>query len=408
MMIDSEQTRLLLERYFSGEASDEETREVYRLLDAHRNDDVWEELFLPVFDRVEKEKEYKKEEWEPVIQAILQHSEKAVTPVRYIDSFRRWGWAAAIFLIMAGAGIWWFIAQNRNDANQIAVTTNGAEKLLPGGDKAVLVLGDGSKIILDSMGMGQLAQQNGTMVYKSGSGQISYREIEAQREKKQEPVINTLVIPKGGQFRLELPDGTNVWLNAASSITYPTVFTGDERVVSITGEVYFEVAKHKAVNGNGKMPFKVNVQSGTGKDMEITVLGTHFNVNAYANEPAIKTTLLEGSVKLKKDNDQYLLQPGQQAQFNKNGSVKIEADIDAEEIVAWKNGFFYFRHADLPTVMRQLERWYDVEVEYQGAIPDMKFGGEIPRSADAAQVLKILEATKIRFTVEGKKIIVMP
>lgn len=304
-------------------------------------------------------------------------------------------WAAAVLIIMAGA--WWYHLQNGKSADQTLTAQNQKTELPPGGDKAVLVLGNGSKIILDNSAEGQLAQQQDATIYKSGIGQIVYKQTKSQPGQKQLPVYNTLRTPRGGQYRLELPDGTTVWLNAASSITYPTAFIGTERVVKVEGEAYFEVAKDKT------KPFQVEINN-----MRIVVLGTHFNVNAYDDEPSANTTLMEGSVKLKKGDDQYLLQPGQQAQLDRDGALKIVNDIDPEQILAWKNGFFSFRHTDLKTVMRQIARWYNVTIEYRGEIPDMKFGGDFPRSANAETVLKILEESKLHFTVEGKKIIVMP
>jgi len=324
-------------------------------------------------------------------------------PVRKLFSRKQW-WAAAAIFILLGSATWWFSTKQPKEEVP-SVVTNNSNLPLPGGDKAVLVLANGEKIILDSSAEGRLAQQEGATVYKSGSGQISYEKNNSPNGITEKTVTNVLTTPRGGQYSLTLADGTKVWLNAESSITYPTSFKGNERIVSITGEAYFEVAKMTDQKGKGRMPFKVKIEGP--RKMEITVLGTHFNVNAYADEPVVKTTLLEGSVRLQKNNDRYLLQPGQQAQFN-TSDVKIITDIDPEEVLAWKNGTFYFEHTSLQTVMRQLSRWYDVSVEYRGEIADMKFGGEIPRSTSLDQVLKILEKSKLHFIVEGKKIIVIP
>ncbi len=232
---------------------------------------------------------------------------------------------------------------------------------------------------------------------------------EAKKNGNVQTVYNTITTPRGRQYQFHLPDGSGVWLNAGSSITFPTVFNSQERNVKITGEVYFEVAKKMQGNGN-RVPFTVSVDnpSDAARNLDIIVLGTHFNVNAYADEPQVKTTLLEGSIKLKKNKEQYLLLPGQQARLQENGIFKVIDQINAEEVLAWKDGFFYFDHTDLPTVMRQLSRWYDVSVEYRGDIPDLKFVGEIPRSAQLDQVFQILGKTKLRFTVDNKKIIVHP
>jgi transmembrane sensor len=315
--------------------------------------------------------------------------------------------AAAVLLLIAGIATWWISTRNHQTEPAVQVVNNG-NMPKPGGDKAVLVLSNGEQILLDSSSDGQLAEQQGSLVFKSGKGRIDYRQQQGRVTEK--VAFNTLKTPRGGQYKLTLPDGTKVWLNAASSITYPTSFQGKERSVTVAGEAYFEVAKIKAKNGPGNMPFKVKVAGliGEGSNMEIAVLGTHFNINAYVDEPMARTTLLEGSIRLKKGTDQFLLQPGQQAQLEDNGQFRISADINAEEVLAWKNGYFYFDRANLRTVMRQIARWYDVSIEYRPGVPDMKFGGEIPRSANLEEVLKIMEVLKIRFVVEDKKIIVIP
>lgn len=205
-------------------------------------------------------------------------------------------------------------------------------------------------------------------------------------------MFNTMRTPRGGEYRLQLPDGSKVWLNAASSITYPNIFTGDTRSVEITGEAYFEVAKDAA------RPFKV--QAG---NMKVEVLGTHFNINAYPGEPVIKTTLLEGAVRIQ----DAVLKPGQQASLAATGQFRVEDDVETEEVMAWKNGFFQFNDADMPTVMRQLENWYDITVAYEGRVPKRSFGGAIQRSLPLSKVLDILEENNVRFKIEGRNITVM-
>jgi transmembrane sensor len=194
-----------------------------------------------------------------------------------------------------------------------------------------------------------------------------------------------------------LSDGTDVWLNAASSITFPTAFTGKERKVTVTGEVYFEVAKNKA------KPFKV-----IANEAEIQVFGTHFNVNAYADEPATQTTLLEGSVKITRGSSTAMLEPGQQATLNKSGQMSIVEDADIEMVMAWKNGFTSFKSADIQSIMRQVSRWYNVDVYYEGNIPERKFTGDISRNANLSQLLRLLEVSKIHFTIEKNRLTVIP
>jgi len=267
---------------------------------------------------------------------------------------------------------------------------------LPGKNTAILTLADGSTIVLDSAKNGALTSQGNTKVIKLNNGQLAYSSSGATNE----VLYNTMSTPRGGQYKLVLSDGSKVWLNAASSIHYPTSFPGNERKVEITGEAYFEVA-HDA-----KKPFKVSVNN-----MEVQVLGTHFNVNAYRDERTINTTLLEGSVKVTKGSSMSILKPGQQAIIQQAGDDKkitVENNIDVEAVIAWKNGYFSFTNADMTAVMRQISRWYDVDIVYEGKIPDRKFGGEISRNLNASQALKILQASKVHFRIEGKKIIVLP
>ena len=344
---------------------------------------------------------------EELYSRIMMSKDTVPAPVRRLLS-PAIKWAAAILVMIGAATAWWMIRGHKDTVVPV-VAANGADQLLPGGDRAILMLGNGDKLVLDSLANGQLAKQEGALIYKSAGGQLDYQQQSSTDGDHKKTVYNTLYTPRGGQYKLILPDGTKVWLNANSSIRYPTVFNQTERKVDITGEVYFEVAKVFAEKGGGRKPFKVMVKDlSPNRNMEIEVLGTHFNVNAYTNEPAIRTTLFEGSVRLEKDNDKYLLQPGQQAAFSTNGENKILSEINAEEVLAWKNGFFVFDHTDLQTVMRQLERWYDVQVEYRGAVPDMRFGGEIPRSARLQEVLNTLQKSKLRFITEGRKIIVIP
>jgi ferric-dicitrate binding protein FerR (iron transport regulator) len=233
------------------------------------------------------------------------------------------------------------------------------------------------------------------MVVKQSNGQLAYN---TQNEKPTEVLYNTLTTPRGGQYQLVLPDGSKVWLNAASAISYPTAFTGSERKVEIKGEAYFEIAKNTA------MPFIVKVN-----DAQVQVLGTHFNINAYSDEDAIKTTLLEGAVKVTKDAASTLLKPGQQAILGRSSNeIRVQENTDLDAVLAWKNGYFSFNQTDLATIMRQIARWYDVDIVYSDKVPERRFGGEIPRNTNAAEVLKMLEESKVHFRIEGRKVIVLP
>ncbi len=325
------------------------------------------------------------------------------TGPKRVPMFRRWTWAAAaVLLVTAGSYFLYTITKDKN------VTVPGPamaqQNILPGKDGAVLTLADGRQIVLDSVANGIVATQHGAnAVLKDGS--LSYS---TGAGTKGEMVYNTLSTPKGRQFRMELPDGSKVWLNAASSIRFPTVFGESERKVEIRGEVYFEVI-HQAAR-----PFKVNVNNRA----NIEVLGTSFNVNSYENEETINTTLLEGSVKISlfapaSDNkgQALMLKPGQQARISQTGSagtpaVSVVNDIDTDKIIAWKNGYFNFGKASLQEVMRQLERWYDIEVVYEKDIPDIHFVGKMTRNIKLSDLFQILESSGVNFKIEGKKIIV--
>ncbi len=305
--------------------------------------------------------------------------------------------AAAILILFVSATAVWLSIRKSTFTSSAPLVNNSRRaenELLPGGNKATLTLSNGSVISLDDVKNGKIAQQGNALVNKSANGQLVYKTLEA---KPGEIVFNTLTTPRGGQYNLILPDGSEVWLNAASSIKYPTAFVSNERKVEISGEAYFEIAH------NAAKPFIVSVNG-----MEVKVLGTHFNINAYNDEATVKTSLLEGSVSLTKAGTTVTLQPGQQAQLASGGNVKVINDVDMDEVVAWKNGSFSFNRADLQTVMRQIARWYDVDIRYEGKIPERLFGGKIDRNSNASEVLKILEESKVHFSIEGKKIIVKP
>ncbi|MBD0285841.1 MAG: FecR domain-containing protein [Flavisolibacter sp.] len=303
--------------------------------------------------------------------------------------------ASVIGLLILGTYFWF----NRGEHKEVAKTDVNKKDyqrdVPPGGDKAILTLADGSTIMLDEAQNGTLTQQGGTKVMKLG-GKLTYNSPTFGGGKG-EALYNTLSTPRGGQYQVALPDGSQVWLNAASSIHFPAAFAGKERRVEITGEAYFEVAKNK------DMPFIVSISGA-----EVQVLGTHFNIMAYKEEEAVKTTLLEGSVKFVSGNKESLLQPGQQSQLTKEGQVKVVSGVDVHAVIAWKNGHFDFEGADIGSVMRQFSRWYDVEVIYNKKVDDL-FYAEIPRNTTLSDALKALELTgKVQFKIEGRKIIVMP
>jgi len=301
--------------------------------------------------------------------------------------------AAAVIIVALCAGGYFIFNQRQKE--RVAVEASGSPSkndVMPGYNKAILTLANGSAIVLDSAHIGKLAQQGNTTVVNSNNGQLAYNTL---NEKPNEVLYNTLATPRGGQYQLVLPDGSKVWLNAASSIRYPTAFAGKVRKIEITGEAYFEVAK------NAGMPFIVKANG-----MDVRVLGTHFNVNAYDDEAAIKTTLLEGAVMVTKDAATAILKPGQQSRLAKSGKINVMDNADVEEAVAWKNGKHAFNNADIETIMRQAARWYDIEVVYKTKIED-HYTVNVPRNVPVSQLFHFLELSSgVHFAIEGKKITV--
>ncbi|WP_256003961.1 FecR family protein [Pedobacter deserti] len=307
-----------------------------------------------------------------------------------------WRYAAAAVLLAGLSTYFWFSNIDPRLSEVSKETAQLAEDVLPGGPKAMLTLADGKKIMLDSAADGSLAAQQGIQIVKK-DGKVIYAALGTAPEAT---AYNTLETPRGGTYQLTLPDGTTVLLNAASSITYPVAFTGKERLVEMNGEAYFEVAH------NPKKPFKVKINESN----TIEVLGTHFNISAYDDEKIMRTTLLEGSVRLHSNATKGILKPGQQAQVT--GKQMAIADIGhagIAEVMAWKDGLFNFQDADLQEIMRDLARWYDIEVVYEKQIPKMEFIGEIERSLPLSAVLKGLKMSGVNFRLEkGKRLVVFP
>lgn len=296
--------------------------------------------------------------------------------------------AAAVILIGITVG-GYALLKNKTEKQLAGVIQDVA----PGSNKAILTLANGQRIILDDNGKGEIAKQPGISITKTADGQIVYQITNPNTNSGAKAVQNTFSTPKGGQYNIILPDGTKVFLNAASTLTYLSYFSGSERLVSLTGEAYFEVAKNNA------MPFRVRSNNQT-----VEVLGTHFNVNAYTDEHSTKTTLLEGSVKVLNGTSSITIAPGQQAIVT--GSTITHQDVDTGEETAWKNGVFAFENADLKSVMRQISRWYDVEVVYEDSLPSDKFYGEISRNSKLSEVFKILELNNFKFKINGKTVTV--
>lgn len=304
--------------------------------------------------------------------------------------------AAAVILLTFSITI--FIIQK--DRNNASYTNGVAQVIRPGGNKATLTLSNGTRIVLNDAHNGTIAKQSNINITKTAGNQIVYATAGngsgVSGEQAAYTLQNTISTPNGGQYELVLPDGTKVTLNAATSLTYPAQFHGAERLVTLNGEAFFEVAKNK------KMPFRV-----TAGNQTVEVLGTHFNINAYKDEAFVKTTLLEGSVKVSSGENSTVIVPGEQAITNAGQAGQVlKRLVDVDEVTAWKNGFFSFQDDDLRSIMRKVARWYDVKIVYAGNLPDEKFVGEISRTSNLSDVFKILELHNVHFDVQGKTVTV--
>jgi len=314
-------------------------------------------------------------------------------PKKYVS----WVIAAAVVFVVGMVWMW------RMPDDKPGSSTNAYQAMTdidPGGDRATLTLADGRKIFLDDADTGQLAVDQGIRIHKTEAGAVVY---EIDKEEENPIATNTIETPRGGQFKVVLPDGTNVWLNAASSLTYPTRFAETERRVSLTGEAYFEVNRHYSADAR-QVPVPFVVEAGK---QQVEVLGTHFNVNAYADEPTAKTTLLEGAVRVTDKSGRFsrVLQPGEQcAAIGAEFSIRT---VDTESVVAWRNNVFYFYQTDFPGVLRQIERWYDVEFDQVDVPADIRLYGEIGKDKKLSVVLEALSAnTGLHFERKGRRVAV--
>ncbi len=382
----------LLERTHNGTADEQDYAELLELIRRDESGNTGRDIQSFHNLTLQAGETYSAEEMHALFAGILKVEKIAApSPVHRVHFLRKWGWAAASVVLLLAAGAYLYTHMTKKGREIVPVLSLAAGKdILPGRDGAILTLADGSTVVLDSLGGGVIATQDGATVVLT-KGQLAYNPAGGAAAQM---VWNTMSTPRGRQFRLVLPDGTKVWLNTASSIRYPTVFHGRERKVEITGEAYFEVAK------NEQLPFRVSIN----KETEVQVLGTHFNINAYADEPAIKATLLEGSVKVVKGNDFKLLQPGEQAVVK--GGIVLDKNVNVQQAISWKNGLFNFEGASLDEFLRQLARWYDIKIVYKGKVPQRTFQGELGRDLVLSDILETLTYFKINYKIEGKTLII--
>jgi transmembrane sensor len=378
----------ILKKYLEGTATPEETNfleQYYNYLE--------DQPGLSTLLSDAENKKIERRNWER-LNAQMDEPLHTISP-HQLPFYSKWRWVAAASIILALGFSSWFFFNNKGDKQQEIVELNVTNDIKPPEEnRATITLTNGQTVYLDSAAIGSLAVQGSVKLVKLANGKIAYQT--GSDEIIETPAYNTLTNPKGSRVvDMTLADGSRVWLNAGSSITYPVVFIENERTVTITGEAYFEVAPDKT------KPFKV-----TKGQMQVEVLGTHFNVNAYDDEKNIKVTLLEGAVRLKTNEENQILKPGEQAQVS--GNISILKNVDVEAVMAWKDGRFKFSSVDIETIMRQVARWYDIDIEYRGKVEGTLSGG-LARNVNASQLFHVLELTdKVRFEIEGRKVIVTP
>jgi ferric-dicitrate binding protein FerR (iron transport regulator) len=382
---DTSRINYLLQRYTSRTCTRQELEELFAYIAQSPDNEVFHEFMGNLYRDIPPGEALPEVDLDSVYRNIIPPA-----PAKRVFRLRYAAAAAVLVGIAALAFLWLRPGTNvRTEAPQARQTSN---PITPGASRAVLTLADGTTIQLDSSGQQvidagntSISRQNGQLVYNAGEkdGHVHY---------------HTLSTPRGGQFRLTLPDGSKVWLNSASSLRYPTAFTGKERSVELQGQGYFEVAQ------NAARPFTVKVNS-----MEVQVLGTGFDVMAYGDEATVNTTLVEGSVQVKEGSTTRLLKPGQQAVLHHGNHSLTVQEADIQKIIAWKNGLFVFNNMTLTAILREVARWYDVEIVYTVTPSDELYGGGISRSLQLSGVLDLLEANGFNhFRIEGRKVIVLP
>ena len=402
--MERERIKYLIGKVISHTASAEELDELRLIVEGNENEQLLQEMEISFGGTTTNQIEFNTDadRWLEKANQILavdkrleykgsKHGKKVLFDI----SFLKYAAAVAAVLIIS---VFIFKQSARNflgnkvvSVEQVKIT----EDIPSGRNRAVLKLANGSSIILDSMQNGRIASQGSTSIVKQEDGQIAYQ---LSSKDASPDMINEMSTPNGGQYRLVLPDGTKVWMNAASSIKYPVRFDGKNRKVEVQGELYFEVFK------NPQQPFIVHA----GNAIEIRVLGTHFNVNTYKDEKYMRTTLLEGSIHISSATSEKMLIPGEQAQMDAAGKLFVKENVDLNAVVAWKNGLFNFNKLTTHEIMNQLARWYDIEIKYEGIVSDQIYGGEIQRDLNLSQVLKMLQKSGMHCRLDQKVLTVIP
>ncbi|MGX5817650.1 FecR family protein [Chitinophaga lutea] len=386
-MLSKKDVQHLLDQYITGSIGDEERRELHRILRDPDYEQVVSGLLDDAFEERLAGSYHFPETAQRIKQGLLQRMAAPRRPIR-----RLIGWAAAAAVTGIALAGWWMLRQPEEPA-KFARQQPATAMPAPGGNKATLVLSDGTIVPLDSAGNRQFTQGSAAIRQHNGSLQYAARGISAPT------AYNTLRTPRGGLFQVTLGDGTKVWLNSASSLRYPTLFSGSERIVELTGQAYFEISP------NASSPFRVKINGET----EVQVLGTQFDVMAYPDEVSVKTTLVQGAVRVLHKSAGKVLQPGQQASTATTGDDIAISNVDVGKVTGWKNGLFIFNNMELPAILREVSRWYDVDIVYAAPASKNRYGGGISKKMALPDVLQFLqEGGGNHFKIEGNKIIVLP
>ena len=380
--------------YIYNNYTSAEEEELMSLVSQPENKTIVQKLIENLIENTGSEIEMRDDAAASILQNILQANKAPVIPIRNRKTvFSFWMRVAAATILFVSAATYFLIDKKDSAGAKVTPVAQNSPHILPGRDRAVLITSEGKTIMLDSVQNGVIAHQGNNKISKQG-GLLIYN-VPPFAKPEASVTYNTIVTPRGAQFQVILSDGSKVWLNSASSLRFPVGFADSQRTVELTGEAYFEVVKNK------EKPFLVKVG-----DMQVKVLGTHFNIKAYNDESFIKTSLFEGSVKITRGEASGFLKPGEQALLNSSDNNIQISKANMDEAIAWKNGLFEFDGADITSIMKEIARWYDAEIVYTGKPPMRRFEGKISRNAQLSDVLRILELSSVKFTVTGNKIII--
>ncbi len=378
--MDTKRLNYLISKYLQKDLTAIEAKELEAVLAS--TDDITLNTLIEeawILSGEEEQPAFSEDTSKRILQGLKGTIDSAPVSARKFVNKKKWYWiAAAVVLTLS---LFWYESPEVQKETPEISSLQPVSAVKPGTDGALLILDDGTELVLDSLTPGAITGRTSVILT---AGKLEYKDVASESE----TAFHTVKTPRGRQFKIQLPDGSQVWLNAASSIRYPLHFSGSERVVQVTGEVYFDIVSNK------QMPFVVEKD-----DLSVLVTGTEFNINTYNDESSERITLVEGAVRVRHKGASQDLQSGQQAILI-NDKIAIDANVDIEKVTAWKNGFFSFNSTYLESLMRMLSRWYDVEIVYEGEVPKMKFGGEISRNTELQQVLDILKESKINFRIE--------